>query len=126
MSNTTSGSNLINTTVILALAEKSRHHITEAEKYRVQIEKHLLSLFPSLEGKSEDGPEDWSCDIINTANDGDVIHTLDRIDKIEQKRVKTLKLNVLSDHLDTLQNELSKIENQIAQAEAEFNKLKQS
>jgi hypothetical protein len=110
----------------LALAEKSRHHITEAEKYRVQIEKHLLSLFPSLEGKSEDGPEDWSCDIINTANDGDVIHTLDRIDKIEQKRVKTLKLNVLSDHLDTLQNELSKIENQIAQAEAEFNKLKQS
>lgn len=123
---TENANTLITKTVILALADKARQHLEQSEKYRIQIEKQLLNLYPSLDGKSEDGTEDWSCDVINSANDSEVMHVLDRIRIIEQKRVKTLKLNVLSDHLDKLQNDLSKIENQIAQAEAEFHKLKQS
>lgn len=120
------GNTLVTKTAILALAEKARFHHRESEKYRIKIEQQLLSLYPSLEDKSEDGTEDWSCDVINSENDAEVLHVLQRIKDIEKKRVKTLKLKVLDDHLNKLQNEMSKIESEIAQAEAEFNKLKQS
>lgn len=117
--------NITTKTAILALAAKSRQHIACSENYRNQIQQQLLKLFPSLEGKAEDGTEDWSCDVINCENESEVLHVLSRIESIEKKKLKTFKLNVLENHLNKLQTDMTKLEKEIAQVEAEFQKLSQ-
>lgn len=102
--------------LVLAFASNSRKHVAEVERSRKQIEALLLHLFPSLDGKTEDGTADWSCDIINAQTDAEVEATLQRINDIETRRNKELKIRVLSDRLNVLEHEIS-------QVEAELNKL---
>ena len=52
------------------------------------IQRELLNKFPSIEGRDENGPVDWSYDIMNCENDDEVVKTINRIDNIENKSWK--------------------------------------
>ena len=105
--------------LILAFAERSRHHLNKADYFRKEIEPLLLKLYPSLDGKVEDGTADWSCDIMNAENDAEVEATLQRIHQIETRRNKELKIRVLSDRLNVLEHEVSQVETELRKLERE-------
>jgi hypothetical protein len=52
------------------------------------IQRELVNKFPSIEGRDENGPLDWSYDIMNCENDDEVLKTINRIDNIENKSWK--------------------------------------
>jgi|TARA_R110000868_G_scaffold9602_17_gene47365 hypothetical protein len=52
------------------------------------IQRELINKFPSIEGRDENGPVDWSYDIMNCDTDEDVEKTINRIDNIENKSWK--------------------------------------
>lgn len=99
--------------LILDFAAKSREHQSQVEKYRKQIEPLLVNIFPSLEGKVEDGPEDWSCDIINAETDAEVDTTIKRIADIEKRRGAALKIKMLNERATKLRNEIEEINAEI-------------
>lgn len=61
---------------------------TQIEHYERLIQEELGRLFPSLQGKEENGTVDWSCDIMNCDSDEEVIETISRIRQIEQVKAK--------------------------------------
>jgi len=46
------------------------------------IQNELINKFPSIKDRKENGPVDWSHDIINSENDEEVVKTINRIDNI--------------------------------------------
>lgn len=72
---------------ILLYARRIRKIQSEQiDPYIKLIENELLDVYPTLFGKSEDGPEDWACDILSESTDDGVRDVLTRIEKIEKDR----------------------------------------
>lgn len=59
----------------------------QIEPYMELVEKNLSGLYPSLVDK-DDGIENWTCDIVNSSSNAEVIETLDRIEHILEKEYK--------------------------------------
>lgn len=57
----------------------------QIEPYLQLISEHLLDLYPGL---SEEESYDWACDIINTTSNSEVAEVLDRIEEIQESKVK--------------------------------------
>lgn len=91
----------------------SRYYNNQIELERKEIESLLLVLFPTLEGKNEDGPEDWSCDILNAENAEEVDSTLKRIADIENRKTALFKIKILNQQATKLRNEIEEINAEI-------------
>lgn len=59
----------------------------QIDPYIDLIEKNLSELYPSLVNRN-DGVENWTCDIVNTNSNLEVMDTLDRIESILNNDIK--------------------------------------
>lgn len=82
-----------------------------------QIESSILSLWPGMAGRTEDGAEDWTNDILGCQNTEEVRKVLHRISVIEhQKSVESQiqsrrhRINVLQNEVDLLKIEIQSLE----------------
>lgn len=77
------------TEIIVGCAAALRKiHENQIESILRVIQRELINKFPSIEGRDENGPLDWSYDIMNCETDDEVIKTINRIDNIENKSWK--------------------------------------
>lgn len=65
-----------------------QNRATIIDEYTCLIENELGRIFPVLKEKSEDGIQDWACDIINCDSKQEVDATLDRINDILTDQAK--------------------------------------
>lgn len=100
-----------------AAAEVRAINKTKIEALTKQIEEALLNMFPSLDGKIEDGVEDWACDVINCSNHGEVDATLERITSIERSRTNKIKIQLINKRLSELRGEVTELESEIDKLE---------
>ena len=61
---------------------------TQIESILRVIQHELTIKFPSIADRDENGPVDWSVDIMNCSSDDEVLKTINRIDNIENKAWK--------------------------------------
>jgi hypothetical protein len=106
--------------IIMSAASKLRFiSDTQINSLTAQIEAELLILFPCLEGKEEDGVEDWACDIVNASGDDEIGAILHRIEGIEQEKINKFKIELLHTRLNDLNLEVNEIENELNRLETE-------
>ena len=66
-----------------------QNRVAIIDNYTCLIENEVGKLFPILKEKSENGVQDWACDIINCDSKQEVDATLDRINDILTDQTKT-------------------------------------
>ena len=78
--------NTVSKNIILSYSRKIRDiNNTQIEPYMKLIERELLNLFPHL---TESDAFDWACDVSNSSNNSEVIEVLNRINSLNEKKVK--------------------------------------
>ena len=65
-----------------------QNRVAIIDNYTCLIENEVGKLFPILKEKSENGVQDWACDIINCDSKQEVDATLDRINDILTQQAK--------------------------------------
>ena len=65
-----------------------QNRATIIDEYTHLLETELGRMFPALKEKSEDGVQDWACDILNCDSKQEVDATLDRINDILTQQAK--------------------------------------
>lgn len=108
-----------------------QNRATIIDEYTCLIENELGRIFPVLKEKSEDGIQDWACDIINCDSKQEVDATLDRINDIltDQAKVESnlnIKNRSQSDPnsvLDTQRRVLCELETQLTKIRNILNEI---
>ena len=65
-----------------------QNQATIIDEYTRLLETELGRMFPALKEKSDDGVQDWACDILNCDSKQEVDATLDRINDILTQQAK--------------------------------------
>jgi hypothetical protein len=78
-----------------------------------QIESSILSLWPEMANKTEDGAEDWTNDILGCQNAEEVVKVIQRMSAIQRRKNVEHQIRSKKGRIDSLQNEIAILQTEI-------------